>query len=929
MKKKFASIFILIFILTFSFFIEAAVEVGEPSHEFLEYYGAGAQLEGWFNISVENEDSTELFQDFFGNEITLLDLIKNTSGADYSCVPIDCKNNYIATVEEETKSFQASAGSSKLIGFNIDGKIEKINSIDFTLESDAMESCNNQLKMDFFLDGEYDFANNKSSQINCLSKSGYGCFDLSKTLKEYSISAMTPYCQKITLPELSKFELGAWIKRISGDSKLEMWLHNEYGDPISGANCELPKASLLGGEISCEITYLIKEPKDYFVCLTPASELEGESKIRGYADGDNLCGFHNFPANNMESSAAYQIFIEGRKFGKIGTIEIENIIGLEETLSSRMNDYLFEKYGESPITCPDEGCIVPIEIISSVNQNVELKNLIISYDETAGGVTTNKFFDIEESVSKVSTDGFQKFVMSNINFPVSDESEKIDYYLNFGSDNILEQEISIEAIPIIEGIYPSSTIIGYPTNFEIKVSSPRNISSYSIEFGDGKNITIKSNSTSHTYNESKSYPVTISVKDSNNRTASKILFVSVTTPDNFIKSVLNESQKNLEGINAEMEKYPDFYQESLRGALDLYFYESELKKYQKEFSQTFEDEKRLFELMNKILNFSTPSFISIEEEAEAIPFHARAENINLPFLIDAAGGSEPSNSQKYIEAISGWSQETLDMKLSYVKFSVGKDDELEHLISFFDITINKLETDSKDPWLIIEQTEGLTFSSKAIVDAKNTNYASAKLSKDVTNVLFSTTADVDFNTMPMFVSLPIDYIELGADLDNTVDPKKPKWIILILILVVLLLLGLGMYIFLQIWYKKKYEKHLFPNKTDLYNLISFVQSSRKKGINDNKIKKDLSASGWSGEKITYAMKKHSGKRTGMVELPINFGSKNENSGIADKNIKKNKSFMRPKTRTLPAKRMNLRNSLRKPGSMDISKQNIKDKSLKK
>ncbi len=44
--------------------------------------------------------------------------------------------------------------------------------------------------------------------------------------------------------------------------------------------------------------------------------------------------------------------------------------------------------------------------------------------------------------------------------------------------------------------------------------------------------------------------------------------------------------------------------------------------------------------------------------------------------------------------------------------------------------------------------------------------------------------------------------------------------------------------------------------------------SDTKGVNENDIHDKLKKVGWDSEQIKYSMKKYSGKRTGMLEIPI-------------------------------------------------------------
>ena len=100
------------------------------------------------------------------------------------------------------------------------------------------------------------------------------------------------------------------------------------------------------------------------------------------------------------------------------------------------------------------------------------------------------------------------------------------------------------------------------------------------------------------------------------------------------------------------------------------------------------------------------------------------------------------------------------------------------------------------------------------------------------------------------------------------EPKKYPTGKVILWLVIIIIIFFIIYIAMQEWYKRRYEKHLFKNPDDLYNLLNFIYNSRKAGISDNDIRNKLRAKSWSSEQITYALRKISGKRTGMYEIPI-------------------------------------------------------------
>ena len=133
---------------------------------------------------------------------------------------------------------------------------------------------------------------------------------------------------------------------------------------------------------------------------------------------------------------------------------------------------------------------------------------------------------------------------------------------------------------------------------------------------------------------------------------------------------------------------------------------------------------------------------------------------------------------------------------------------------------------------------------------------------------FYTTEDVDFTNLPVFVAPPISRLSVIKDLVTGDERKERSKLIVTLVTILLGVLILTVYILMQEWYKKKYENYLFKNKNDLYNMVNYVNSAKRKGLKKSEIEKNLKKSGWSSEKVRFVMRKYAGKRTGMFEIPI-------------------------------------------------------------
>ena len=228
----------LIFVILFVGLVSASFNVSD--YEITkDRYSSQNYIEGWIKLLLDKEDATSVFSTSFGESIELLDLLKRNN-ADYFCVPSDCESAYSVDGTGKTNlSFDLDAGRSKIIGLKFTGAISSVDSINFSVESNADESCSNQLKINFLNDENIEKGNDKSSNETCNSLKNYGCFESAGETEQLTIEE-TPYCQKINLSESAGFKVGAWIKK-SGSKSLEMIVYDK--DINEKAKCDLPEAT--------------------------------------------------------------------------------------------------------------------------------------------------------------------------------------------------------------------------------------------------------------------------------------------------------------------------------------------------------------------------------------------------------------------------------------------------------------------------------------------------------------------------------------------------------------------------------------------------------------------------------------------------------------------------------------------------------------
>ncbi|MFQ5531189.1 MAG: PKD domain-containing protein [Candidatus Nanoarchaeia archaeon] len=872
---------LLVFVIVFSIFfvnlIVAGFQVGNPSHNIQEYYGPRDNIKGWINISLTNEPTNSVFEDNNGNSISLIDLLNTDSNYIHNCVPTDCESGF--TMISGSGEIEKTFSESKLIGFNFDEDLNGIDSIKFMVDSDASPSCFNQLEIDFFNDGTIDTGNDKIfSGQDCGFLRNFGCFNSSVGVNEYGIGTITgnKHCQKVTLGESPGFKIGAWVKNESGYRDLTAALHKLNGEEI--ATCDLPNnPSDSGEEISCNVNYAVTKPGDFFVCIY-SNEGSGEYKLQGYnANSINQTSCAGFSSDVEEGNFAYRIFAEGRRFNVPGTLNISD----PDNLGNRAKEYLLNKAGN--LNCASQGCVVPIKFILSGAQIVTIRDLRIDYSTSGGGLTSNTFYEINETPAIVSA-GFQKLSLDNGNFSVPNNFGNYDFELELDGNPIFNRAVIVENIPVINGLSPLTTIAAIPTTFNVNINliSTRN---YTFEwtFGDGtKNKTTSIENVTHTYNSTGIYNLRVVVTDNSQRTSNREFIITVNSPQDFANETLKEYQEDLDNVKTQLKEFPEFEQNSLITILNTDEIEDELRDLQRSFSQALSVEDYIA-ITKRLLGLRVPESVATTNTANEILFPLDVSKVDLNILALISDGEyAASDEEQYLNAIFNWNQKNLETRVSFNEISSTYDNFEEPSLRTFKIKI-KENPDvgvGENSFFILRKLENLNFKENYL-EQETSGFVYIEIAREEKTIEFSTTEEIDFQSLPAFISPNINELSITGEINPSVISGF-RWGLFFLIVFFLIIIGIVVYLILYQWYKNKYENYLFKNKNNLYNLFHYIETSKRRGMTNKEIISKLRKAGWNSEQIRYAMRKYLGKKTGMFEIPLGKVLKN----LRIKNLKK-------------------------------------------
>ena len=347
--------------------------------------------------------------------------------------------------------------------------------------------------------------------------------------------------------------------------------------------------------------------------------------------------------------------------------------------------------------------------------------------------------------------------------------------------------------------------------------------------------------------------------------------ISLST-ENLNTTLINKLE-DLNNIKEDINSYDLFEQISLSSALKISEIESKLANLSLDYLGA-STQAELDNISASLSLINIPSKIEVTQTAVSIPIFPTSENIDLNALEAITNTTyEIGEESKYKTAILGWNVNNLNIKISFKEFTATYGISENFLVEIFDLEVSKKDVVNCTGYIFIEKINETLFKQD-YQEQEQGNYYVFDFVGDTEIISFSTTENINFTTLVFFISPA--FTELGVnDFDYVVGEdeekdkyEKKKWTIFVLAIFLVLVFGLIIYLILQTWYKKRYENYLFKNKNDLYNIAHYITNAKKRGLDNSQIRESLGKSMWSFEQIRYALRKYSGKRTGMYEIPL-------------------------------------------------------------
>jgi hypothetical protein len=834
-------------------FVSASVTVHNSSFKTVYFPYEG--ISGSINLTINGENFISYITSNNGGSVSLEDFLVD-NGADYSCDPFDCSNDYDISGGSKDELFSKGNGEIIYAGFVLEGSDVEVTKLNFSMLSDFQESTSRPITMKFFEDIEWKF-NEFSDSFGARS---FGCYDnASRALGP--LIRTSAYCEVISLSETGSVFAGALVDS-ADTADLMIALYSTEGGSSLG-ECEFTPATEEGCRIDAEEGDAFPTG-EYHVCVEAADPTNYH--IYDDTSGDS-CGFVYATGPN-NSTKDYAIFASGAKYANYTHFSSKMFDFEELTLAA--DNLLATRYNRN---CTNK-CVLPIEI-NGISQDFRIYNVTLDYIREGEDKVEYNVYPLEIIPAKVDFSGVLDLGLTGFNVSKSGK-----YTLSIGENKVLDKNIEILPAPIIKSLSPVNPPAGVPVIFFVLTDQRNKSLTYKWSFGEGVNQETTTPYVIHTYTEIKNYSMIVEASAGGNLTSKKGFIVGTTSPKDSINSSIQMRKNSINDLISEINTYPSWYQERMKKLVNLSYYQTELTRIEKARDNANYDADYL-KVAIELYALDVPISVYVSDYMET-PLLNENININPSIIADFAGGGDEEDFEAYKSAILKWQTENIESNirsdvLSVVYFS-GLTETLMRVYSVSVtshsedpetyIVINKPLSDTyfkEDPGArkinssSIVVLEGIGKKSFEFYYFDNTDETSFFVSPKLTRLVLEENVDMTCNQNKVCEK------ENGENTENCRTDCKPTGRMVIYIILVILF-GVGLYSLVQLWYKRRYESYLFENRRDLYNLTMYVINARARGFEDNKISHDLKKQGWASERVEYAIKKSRGQSMGLPEI---------------------------------------------------------------
>ena len=310
-----------------------------------------------------------------------------------------------------------------------------------------------------------------------------------------------------------------------------------------------------------------------------------------------------------------------------------------------------------------------------------------------------------------------------------------------------------------------------------------------------------------------------------------------------------------------------FVRNEINKEIDFVQMNNTLTTIKRQFNESSTDDDYTL-VVKSLIELNIPYSIEPKEQG-SVSISVGFTNINPELIAEVSGGKKINDVNELKEGIISWSNQNYDGTVKFEKITKFTDSGNVDLFSYFNLEIESKEKFGEAYLIIDVPMDEIFFSGqKTVKPLSQSSAVYLDVDDSTSEIEFIVKESVSPESLGAHIAPNLNKVNLEGGDFQIADEGGFRWGIFLFWIGVLIALTLVVYVILQEWYKRNYEKHIFRNPDDLYNLINFMYNSRHAGLPDKQSRKKLETNGWGGEQITYAFRKMDGKRTGMWELPI-------------------------------------------------------------